>query len=233
MFGSKKYLALILVLVLATIGTTQRSGLFRKPETTPLLIPFDQLPTEINGWRLVSDPNMELSEGELKFIQPDAYIRRAYRKGPDVVVLYIAYYGNRLEGGKRIHHNATVCMVASGYELKDVSEGGGNEVQIFSDVAKSIPLDHLYFVKDGTDYFVTQFFSLDGQLLKESPKPKSTPFSRLEERIESLNDAGFCFQVQVGHRPHGDVEKARDVHTRFLRDSVGTILKHFPAGSGH
>ena len=232
MIGTKKYLAGMIVLLVATIGTAYKDGLLSTPETTRLRIPFDQLPKEIGGWKLVGPDNLELSKAELEFIQPDAYIRRAYQKGEDMVVLYVAYFGNRLEGQKRIHHNAAICMVAAGYAKEDVAEIDG-ENQIFSEVAKSIPLDHLYFTKKGSDHFVTQFFSVDGRLLKESPKPKSEPLNRLLERFETrLKDAGYCFQVQVGHRPHGDVPKAREVHRRFLQDTVETILRHFPAESG-
>ena len=164
-----------------------------------------------------------------EFIQPDDYVRRVYRRGSEFVNLFIAYHGNKLEGLKRVHHNATICMVAHGW-THDQQQSSVNESVTFKDVAKNIPLSSHYFTKRGSDYLVTLFFSIDGMLEGTHRRPKEEPWNRMIDRMsESWKGAGWCIQVQVGTSPGGDMEGGRDLTVQFLKDTMSAILRHFPA----
>jgi EpsI family protein len=213
------------VLVLGASGLAMK-GMLGGVELTPIAVPLDRFPMEIAGWVGVDHP---LTDVEMTFHQPNDYLRRRYTKDGKTVSLFIVYHGNKLKGMNRVHHNATVCMVAHGW-THDQQQSSVNETVTFKDVAKSIPLSTHYFTRRGADYLVTLFFSIDGMLEGVHRRPKQEPWRRMMDRLtERWAGAGWCIQVQVGTSPGGDMEAGRQRTLRFLRDTMASILRHFPA----
>jgi hypothetical protein len=199
----------------------------REHEKTPIAIPLDRFPREIAGWVGEDRP---LNEEELGFIQPDDYVRRVYHRGDDTVMLYIVYHGNKLEGLKRVHHTATICLPRAKGNWHEDSNWNRKESVVFNDVAKSIPMSTHYFVGDAGDWLVTVFFSIDGKLEAVHRQPKKAPIDRLYDRVtEKFKGPGYCIQVQVWTPGLGDPTSGYDRAKEFLRDTMAQILRHFPA----
>jgi hypothetical protein len=227
--GAKYFAALgVLAAAAAVLALGGALNPLREHRKTPIAIPLGDFPREIAGWVGTDQP---LNEKELELIQPDDYVRRLYRRGDEAVWLYVVYHGNKLEGEKRIHHTATVCLPRAKGGWEERQDWGRTEGIVFPDVAKNVPVSSHYFVnREGHDWLVTVFFSIDGALFAAHRQPKKAPFERLYNRAtERLSGPGYCIQVQVWTRPGGDPEAGYARAKSFLGDTIGAILRHFPA----
>jgi hypothetical protein len=227
--GGRYYVAAgILVVASGMLLAAGALNPVKEHQKTPIAIPLAEFPREIAGW---VGEDQELSEEELKFIQPDDYVRRIYRRGGDVVVFYVVYHGNKLEGLKRVHHTATICLPRARGGWREQADWNRKESVVFNGPAKSIPMSTHYFTGEGgADWLVTVFFSVDGKLEAVHRQPKKAPIDRLYDRVtERFKGPGYCIQVQVWTPGNGDPRGGYELAKGFLQDAMGTILRHFPA----
>jgi EpsI family protein len=235
MSGVRYYVAIgLLAAAAALLGLKGALDPLGEHRVTPIAIPLKEFPHEIGGWKGEDRP---LTDFEDVLIQPDDYVRRTYRRGNELVNLFICYHGNKLEGLKRVHHNPTICMPRAGWKHEDEAAWASqNRVETFNDIAKRVPFSSHYFTKrGGADFYVMLFFSVDGVLETVHRDSQKEPLRRLIDRMtEVWKGPGYVIQVQVGTSPGGDPKKGYDRILRFLRtkneDGRSTmyfILRHF------
>jgi EpsI family protein len=188
------------------------------------------IPLDFAGWR---GEDEALSEGVLRTIQVDDYVRRHYRDAAGTeVMLYVAYHGNKERGMQTYYHNATVCFASQGWTIE--SERTSSET--LHDVAKEVPVCRYVFGKDGAKLSVLTFFQVTtnhvAELLDQSPRNK--PFWTMLDRVTPQFDdsPGTFVQVQI-ITPVGTGGEygAADVQSRFLRDFGRKILSAVEGGS--
>jgi len=230
MRGSRYYVALSVMVIVALVLLRRGQLDSDAIELTPIAKPLPEFPKRVGDWVGEDRP---LTKVEEDFIQPNSYVRRVYRRGNEYVNLFISYHGNKLEGLKRVHHSATICLPAAGW-THEQGKPYRQEPVVFNDVAKSLPLSTHYFTKQGADYMVTLFFSVDGVLEPVHRRPKQEPLRRLIDRMsESWTGPGYVVQVQIGTTPGGDPAVGYERNIGFLRDCIAEILSHFPARVDH
>lgn len=85
----------------------------RRPE--PLAQPLNRIPASIGGWMGTENP--PLAERTLEVLRPTSYLDRVYRRGPDQLSLFIAYYAEQRAGESM--HSPKNCLPGSGWEIWD------------------------------------------------------------------------------------------------------------------
>ena len=70
------------------------------------------VPCALDGWRCSSDT--PLDRQTLEVLGVDDYLNRAYRDGPQIVGLYIGYYGSQRQGESI--HSPQNCLPGSGWQ---------------------------------------------------------------------------------------------------------------------
>jgi EpsI family protein len=202
-------------------------GLARLARTERLPRPLAvAIPAQLGGWTGTDDPLPEKTVATLKV---DDYVKRQYRgANGELVLLYVAYHGNKQTGMDTFYHNVDICFPSAGWTRESQKTGS----ETLHDAAKEIPVCRYVFAKDGKQLSVLTFFKVDDEFLDQSPRNK--PFWMLIEKATPQFDdsPGTFVQVQVVTRVgEGGEFEAAEVQSRFVREFGPLILKAVERGA--
>lgn len=119
-FGKRKHsempkLGVIAVLLIATIVLVQISR--SSAEAPAGRMPLVDFPLSIGGWKGVSG---SLEVGITDFLELSDYVIADFRRGEEIVNLYIAYYDTLSEGA--FPHSPKLCIPGGGWEIENISQ---------------------------------------------------------------------------------------------------------------
>jgi EpsI family protein len=95
------------------IGTLAASGLTARRISQPLVLPLEQIDSNILGWSAIGDE--ELPPGTLKALDATSYLARNYGKGNQRLELFIAFYAQQRAGESM--HSPQHCLPGAGWEI--------------------------------------------------------------------------------------------------------------------
>ncbi|HPD16894.1 MAG TPA: EpsI family protein [Planctomycetota bacterium] len=150
---------------------------------TPLAMPLDQLPRELDGW---AGRDIELSESVLRVAAADAYLRRDYKRpNGEAIALYIAFYGSVKD---RIPHGPTVCYPYQGWteEL--------NEMVTLPSEARGFPelrVRRLLYSKAGARMAVLYWYVANGR------QQADTTWQKFTAALRDLIGGGGAYVLQL------------------------------------
>ena len=100
-----------LIMVLGTAGLARYLLARSSPEM--LVQPLSRIDDSINGWSKTEEH--ELPDYTLRALKPTSYLVRNYRKGPDNLNLFLAFYAQQRAGESM--HSPKHCLPGSGWEI--------------------------------------------------------------------------------------------------------------------
>ena len=107
----KPQMLLTLLILSATLALAVWSD-HRNPEI--LARPLDSVSSELGGW--VSTRNEKLSEGIVATLDATSYLSRTYRKGPDELDMFTAFYARQKAGESM--HSPKQCLPGDGWQFE-------------------------------------------------------------------------------------------------------------------
>ncbi|MDP9171684.1 MAG: EpsI family protein, partial [Acidobacteriota bacterium] len=83
-------------------------------EVIPSILPWNQFPSDVKGWRTVSD--IPIGQDVLDRLRPDDYLNRNYASsdGKTVLNFFVGYFNSRRNG--RAPHSPEWCLPGSGWQ---------------------------------------------------------------------------------------------------------------------
>lgn len=109
---TKHPLLFTMLILSATLGAAVWSDR-RNPEV--LAKPLDSIATEIDGWRALG--NQTLRDRIAASLDATSYLSRTYRKGPDELDMFTAFYAQQKAGESM--HSPKYCLPGGGWEFME------------------------------------------------------------------------------------------------------------------
>jgi EpsI family protein len=94
-------------------GALSLGGLAARRIPEALVVPLDQITSQVSGWTARGDHKLDPST--LKSLDPTAYLSRTYQKGATDLDLFIAFYAQQRAGESM--HSPKHCLPGAGWEI--------------------------------------------------------------------------------------------------------------------
>ena len=190
-------------------------GSYQFQRDVPLKESFDTFPFEWKGWEGLDRP---FTEEILENLGVTEYLSRDYRKGNEMVSLYVGYYSSQREGEQI--HSPKHCLPGGGWfklseRIRRVPVEGAGEVDLIEASYKKgnyhVVMLYWYHVKDR---YVTNDYALKLSMIYNS-------------LVHRRNDAAFV-KFSVYYPEGGEMKEAVDRIEGFMGEFVPLLGDFMP-----
>ena len=192
-------------------GTLAASWLSEERRRDSLAQPLATIPNQIDGW--VGADEDPLGGRVLEILNPTSYLDRIYKRGPDQLSLFIAYYDQQRSGESL--HSPKNCLPGSGWEIWDY---GSAWVPVHD---REVKINKYSIQKDGNRQLVLYWYQSRQRIVASEYLGK---ILLVRDALMEGNTAGSIVRIIVVDQP-GSLEEGIKFASQIMPEMQRCLVR--------